>query len=92
MMNASVVVSWIKSVDDQNREELLRTVKGWNNSASDLLKEELIAQYEGRSVLDLTAVSLDKTGLLKAISYLYEDDIPSLSALVAGLFLINQRI
>jgi hypothetical protein len=88
-VSLSPVLNWLDAVEDLRREELLLTVPGWKQDHTELLISELESQANGVSLLERQLTRHKPEQLLRVIPILQKDSIPSLSALVAGMALIQ---
>lgn len=80
---AFAVGSWLSSVDDHQREQLLKTAREWTDENTDLLLRELNAQLEGDSILGMPLQRTSERELMYAIrAFTLYRDAPSIAAFV----------
>lgn len=86
LSNLSKTSSWISSVEEKSRESLYRTCAGWGIDSTDALIGELESSFLSNKAL----LSHQEKDIIKAIDILNQKINPMLSALTAGIFLIER--
>lgn len=64
------VGSWLTSVDDRHRDQLLKTCQSWTAEHTDLLIAEISSRLEGNSTLDLTLQRTTPSDFMSALTLL----------------------
>lgn len=87
---ASSVVAWLGAVDRGSREDLLAATSGWSEAATKLLRRELEYQYDNETKLGVLLTRARKEPVLRALGILAMEGPPTVSAITAGTYLIDQ--
>jgi hypothetical protein len=84
------VASWIRSVDERSRGQLLDAVQAWEQRHTDLLIAELSAQLEGSTIVQgIQLGRISRARLLSALSILNDGKNAPLTAVSVGLSLMQ---